>query len=401
MSIRPNSSTTRRTIASTWLLSRRSMPNARARRPAARTLLAPASASACSQSTHATSQPSRAKPGTMAWPNSPLAPVIMAIFPSSCIMYSPRSVGVAVGARAVGGVLGAGPLGAELILRDRRRRVAAIHVEGLAHDEIRVVAREEDRRADEVVGVTHAAQRKAAAALGRLGLAVRRLLDAAVGEGVDVDAVIAEGLPERPRHGIDPGAGRAPGDCLAGPQAPNDRGQVDDLARALLGHLLAHRLAGQEEGLEAHRDGVVEIGLVEGQERLVVGRAGHVGEDVDAAEFGDGALHHGNHLRLVRDVHLQPDRPPPGIARSFGDRLGLRPILVDRDEIGALPREAQGHGLAVAAPRTRHDRDLVLQPHARPPLAPNHSAKRVLTSVLSTNISGISRARSVTPRSAA
>src|SRR4051794_28274124 len=120
------------------------------------------------------------------------------------------------------GVLGAGPLGAEGVLGDGRGGVATIYVNSLADHEVRIVAREEDRGADQILRVSEAAERDATTTFRGLLFAIGHAFHPAVGQRIHVHTVVAQSLTERPRHGVDTGSGRAPGYGFAGAKAAHD-----------------------------------------------------------------------------------------------------------------------------------------------------------------------------------
>ena len=129
-----------------------------------------------------------------------------------------------------------------------------------------------------------------------------------------------------------------------------------------LTHGAERGLVGVERAL--HVDVEDQIPLVV---RDVFGRrapldAGDVGHHVEAAELGDGALEHVEHLAAIGDVAGMNAALRAGVA---GDALAIGIVDVDRDDAGALGDVGPNRGRADAAGAAGDDCALLLQQHRR------------------------------------
>ena len=144
--------------------------------------------------------------------------------------------------------------------------------------------------------------------------------DHARADGVDVDIVRAQGQGRRLRDADDGGLARGVGHLHAASAPAGDRGEVDDLAVAAVGpplrhdlrrnlpdHLPGDRLHAEYRPLEIHVDHAVPVLLRKLQERLRLCDPRGVDENIDPAELGDDAVHHG--LNLGHAAPRSADEP--------------------------------------------------------------------------------------------
>ena len=140
-----------------------------------------------------------------------------------------------------------------------------------------------------------------------------------------------------------------------------DRRDVDDAALAVLQHVPAEALAGQERALQVERDDGVESVLGKLLGRGAERRAGAVDEHVDPTEprddVGDGAVDG----RRVGDVRRERCRRPAG-GRDRGACLGgAIGVHVDDGDRRARLRETGGDRSAEPTRPTGDHRDAVLE----------------------------------------
>src|SRR6185437_15960980 len=244
---------------------------------------------------------------------------------------------------------------------------AAGDVDRLAGDEIGVLRRQEADYPGLVDRLGDAAQRGLVdlGGLGLLAAALPMRADAlgqrdARRDRVDVDAVGAELVAELFGEGDDPalcrGIGGARRDAAA---APGDRGQVDDLAAALLLHHRHDGVGEQERAVKVELDEflpVLETQLVHRRARFGDDRAAadRVDEDVDAAVLGGDRVDEVADLLGVECVA----NPAVGAAAGGADFLHRlfepRLVVVDADDDGAFAAHDVG-GRAADPARYRSD----------------------------------------------
>src|SRR4029453_13677518 len=188
---------------------------------------------------------------------------------------------------------------------------AARDVDGEARDEVGVGRGEETDQVGLVGGPGDGARGGAFDLLGLRGLRalVPMRADAlrqgdAGRDGVDVDAVGPELEGELAGEGDDAALGRGIGAGAVEAQAPSrDRGQVDDLAAALLLHHRNDRVRAEEGGVEVEGDKLLPVG-----EAQLLGRRLRIGDHRAAAHGVDQDVDAAVVLRPPRDQtpHLLP-----------------------------------------------------------------------------------------------
>ena len=168
--------------------------------------------------------------------------------------------------------------------------MAARDVDGEARDEIGVGRGQETDDVGLVGRLGDAAQRRALDLLGLRGLRalVPMRADAlgqgdAGGDGVDVDAVGPELEGELAGEGDDAALGRGIGaGAVVAEATAGDRGQVHDLAAALLLHHRNDRVRAEEGGVEVEGDELLPVG-----EAQLLGRRLRIGDHRAAAHRVD------------------------------------------------------------------------------------------------------------------
>src|SRR6185312_1122530 len=128
-----------------------------------------------------------------------------------------------------------------------------------------------------------------------------------------------------------------------------DRGEIHDAAPAAAAHSRQSGLRDEEAGLEVRVDDVVPIIFGDGIDRLRVGDAGVVDEDVDGAQLGfDGA----DELRDLSgdgDIGLDGDGAASELADFGGDSFGFCSAVNEVDgNIGSGGGESQCNAAADA-----------------------------------------------------
>ena len=95
-------------------------------------------------------------------------------------------------------------------------------------------------------------------------------------------------------------------------------------------------------------------------------------QDVNAAPAPDRRRHRGGEIRLARYISLKGDAFAAFLHGQRGGLLGRGEIAVDGEDAGALLREPQHRGAAIADPLAGalpgpdDDRDLSLKTHGQP-----------------------------------
>src|SRR6516225_9510739 len=131
-------------------------------------------------------------------------------------------------------------------------------------------------------------------------------------------------------------------------------------------------LTGDDGAAQVDGSDAVECGLSDLVERRVPACNAHtdiVVEDIDMPPTSSRRLDHRHERRLDSDVRFECDAFPACLSRYGDCLLGGGEIVVDRQHLGALLREAQNRGTAIAQPfarrltRAYYDGDFVLKTH--------------------------------------
>ena len=193
------------------------------------------------------------------------------------------------------------------------------------------------------------------------------------GDGVDVDAVGPELEGELAGEGDDAALGRGIGaGAVVAEATAGDRGQVHDLAAALLLHHRDDRVRAEEGGVEIEGDELLPVGEAQllGR-RLRIGdhraAAHRVDQDVDGAVV---ARHVGDQLFDLRGIQ-GIDQLALHLAARLAGRLAERRhglvemalVVVGDDHRGAFAHHDLGRGAADAVAACGDQRHLVLEAH--------------------------------------
>src|SRR5262249_36889219 len=127
-----------------------------------------------------------------------------------------------------------------------------------------------------------------------------------------------------------------------------DRGDVDDRAAALRLHDRDDVLHRQERALEVDGEHAVPLGLGQVDHAAEAGDADVVVEPVDAAVGGAAGRDHRGDVGGAGDVGLKGARFPALAVDDARGLFGSRAVHVRAEYLGALAREGDGGGLAVA-----------------------------------------------------
>src|ERR1035441_6224314 len=241
-------------------------------------------------------------------------------------------------------------------------RHAAIDREHLAGDVARRRAGQKQDGVGDVLGLAEAPQRNLfQEPLAGLGADLRRHggFDEARGDRVHGDAAAGQ----FPRRGLGkPDHARLAGTVIALPgvaDQADDRGDIDNVPRALLKEAPAEGLSEEERALKIDVQYGIPVRLAHPHEQTVFGNAGVVDEDIHLAGGGQDLLCRSLHAGRVRDVR----GAGPRFASKRLDLLHrLRAKLqlqIHAGNVRARGSEFQGNGLANTAAGARHNRHLI------------------------------------------